>query len=184
MSELEGRVQAVCISAMNSDEDLLKFPQPSVEVGPFGFNGDRHAGAYRTKVVEKRGSGYSLRFEVDVFNDRQVTVVSREVVDEISRDLGISIAPGGLGENVLVEGLGDLSSLSLGDELRFRGGVRLRIMGQNEPCVKINRYHGQVVKKIHGRRGVLAMVTIPGKIEAGDGVIIVRRRAEFSEDKI
>ena len=139
-----GKIIAVCISPRRG---LPKYPQDEVVVGEKGFVGDAE---------------YSGGREF-----RQLTIVSKEVVDEVSEKLGISIVPGGLAENILVEGLGDLSSFRVGAYLRT-GGVVLKLTSHHDPCEKLNAFHNNnfIVKEIYGRRGVTAI------IKSGAGCII------------
>lgn len=148
-----GKIIAVCISPKRG---LPKYPQDEVEVGEHGFIGDVQ---------------YSGDREL-----RQLTLVSKEIVDEINTELGTSIIPGGLAENILVEGFGDFSQFRPGACLRI-GGVVLRLTGQNDPCEKLNIFHKNhlIVKKIYGRRGVTAIVKfgIGCKIRPGDKIEVI-----------
>lgn len=152
-----GSVAAVCLSP---DGGLPKHPQPRVIVGPHGIEGDYHTGPTR----------FSRRAGQDVANQRQVSLAAKEVIDEVNRELGTDIPPGGLGENILVQGLGDLSDLKAGDLLRFSSGVVLDVTAQNDPCKNLMVYHDQVPKCIYGKRGIVAVVRIPGVLKPGDGV--------------
>ena len=161
MSQEEGRVAAVCV---NDKRELCKYPVPFATAGIYGFDGDRHAGA----LYKDRKSN-----EV-VPNIRQITIIAKEVVDAVSKELNIIIPPGGLGENLLVKGFGDLSDLRWGEIFEFEAGVVLTVTGQNDPCKKIMVYHKLLVKKIYGKRGVTAIVTTLGIISSGEKVILKR----------
>lgn len=148
-----GKIIAVCISPKKG---LPKYPQDEVVVGEKGFVGD-----------------------VQYFGDRelrQLTLVAKEVVDEISAKLEISIVPGGLAENILVEGLGDLSLFRVGAYLRT-GGVVLELTGQNDPCKKLNAFHNNdfIVREIYGCRGVTAIIKsgVGCKICPGDEIRLI-----------
>ena len=154
-----GRIAALCI---NDKKEVRKYPQEYVVLTEHGFAGDRHEGPTRR----------SYRTGEQTFNDRQITIVAKEVVDEIARELQIEIPAGGLGENILVEGLGDLSDLKGGELFEFEGGVVLEVTGQNSPCKNINVYHKLVVKKIYGRRGVIATVRMSGIIYSDEYVVL------------
>lgn len=158
MSDNEARVVAVC---MKADRGVPKIPQPEVTVGEFGIEGDFHAGSMRT-----RSNGEVLA------NTRHVTIVAKEVFDDLNRELGTDIPPGGFGENILVEGMGDLADLKEGDLVRFSSGVVLEVTGQNDPCKNLMVYNDLVPKKAYGRRGVLTMVQATGKLRPGDGVSV------------
>ncbi len=154
----QGTVVAVCLRA---ESGVPKYPQDEVTIGEYGVEGDHHAGPMR-----RRGDG-----EV-VPNTRHVSIVAKEVFDELNRELGTDIPPGGFGENILVEGMGDLSELTQGDGLSFSSGVELEVTGQNDPCKNLMCYHDLVPKRAYGRRGVLAVVKTQGRLRAGDTVTV------------
>lgn len=149
-----GTVVAVCL---RKEGGVPKYPQPEVVVGEYGIDGDYHSGPMR-----RRGNG-----EV-VPNNRHVSIVAKEVFDDLNRELATNIPVGGFGENILIEGMGDLSDLKDGDLLRFSSGVELEVTGQNDPCSNLMVYHNQVPKRAYGRRGVLAVVKTTGRIKPGD----------------
>jgi len=151
-----GTIVAVCSKA---ERGVPKIPQPEVGVGEFGIEGDFHAGQMRT-----RSNGEVLP------NNRHISIVAKEVFDDLNRELGTDIPHGGFGENILVEGMGNLSELKEGDVLRFSSGVELEVTGQNDPCKNLMIYHQTIVKRAYGRRGVLAIVKQQGKLKPGDTV--------------
>ncbi len=153
-----GTIVAVC---MKAERGVPKLPQPEVVVGEYGVEGDFHAGPMRT-----RSSGEVLP------NNRHISIVAKEVFDDLNQELGAEIPHGGFGENILVEGMGDLGELREGDVLRFSSGVELEITGQNDPCKNLMVYHQQVVKRSYGRRGVLAVVKRQGRLKPGDTVSV------------
>jgi MOSC domain-containing protein YiiM len=150
-----GRVTAVCLSSTGG---VPKVPAPEVQVGPYGVEGDWHAGAERPS---RQGA---------VPNRRQVSVVAREALEGVAHDLGVSIPWGGFGENVLVEGLGTLGELQGGERLVFDSGVVLEVTEQNQPCRNLSVWHKLVPKSAYGRRGILAVVRATGTLRPGEGV--------------
>src|SRR6058998_2805158 len=112
-----GSVAAVCL---RKEKGVPKYPQSEVTIGEYGVEGDYHAGPVRTRSNGER-----------VPNNRHVSLVAKEVFDDLNRELGTDIPHGGFGENILVEGMGDLSDLAEGDILRFSSGVELEVTGQN-----------------------------------------------------
>lgn len=153
-----GTIVAVC---MKAERGVPKIPQVAVTVGEYGIEGDFHAGPMRT-----RSNGEVLP------NTRHISIVAKEVFDDLNRELGTDIPHGGFGENILVEGMGDLGGLKEGDLLRFSSGVELEVTGQNDPCKNLMVYHDQIPKKSYGRRGVLAIVKTTGHLKPGDTVSI------------
>jgi len=154
----EGQVEAVCLS---KEGGVPKYSQQRVTIGPFGVEGDYHAGE-----ITRHGRDAGMP------NRRQVTVVAAESIDAVAKALDVTIPPGGLGENILVRGLGDLRDVEPGSRLHFSSGVELEVTAQNNPCKNLLVYHPQAVKELYGRRGLLAIVSAPGELKAGDTVSI------------
>jgi len=155
----EGTVVAVCLSATSG---VPKQTQNRIEIGRYGVESDYHAREFRTN-----GKGERER------SLRHVTIVAAEAVEAVGDALSVTIPPGGLGENILVRGLGDLSGLREGQRLRFSSGVELEITGQNNPCKKLSVYHPQAPKELFGRRGLLTMVKTTGALQPGDTVEVI-----------
>jgi len=156
-----GRVGSVVAVCLRKEKGMPKVPQAEVVIGEYGVAGDYHAGPMRT-----RSNG-----EVEP-NRRHVTLVAKEVFDDLNRELGTEIPAGGFGENILVEGLGDLSDIKEGAVLAFSSGVELEITGQNDPCKNLMVYHNQVPKRAYGRRGLLAVVRTTGRLTPGDSIAL------------
>lgn len=156
---IEASVVAVCLSETGG---VPKYAQPSVTIGQHGVEGDFHAGPMRTNSKGEQ-----------VPNERQVSVVALEAVEAAAAALSVEVPHGGLGENILVRGLGDLSHLRPGDRLSFGSGVELEIVEQNDPCSNLSVYHPQMVKQLYGRRGVLATVVTPGPLAPADSVTVL-----------
>lgn len=155
---LVGRVVAVCTSPTGG---VPKRPQERIVLGAYGVEGDYHAGPTR---LNRHGETEP--------NRRQVTVVSKEVIAALERELGCSIPKGGFGENILVEGLDDLAWLAEGDALEFSGGAAIEITGHNNPCANLQVWHPGIVKAAYGRRGLLAVVLRTGGVAPGDAVAV------------
>lgn len=162
-------VRAVCLSG--PDRAPVKLPQERVEVGPHGLQGDRHAGP--TIVM-----GHGRRKGQRIPNERQWSAVSLEELRAGCQELGIELLPpGALGENLLLEGLPDLTSLSPGTELHFDSGVVLEVREENLPCVGPANYWAArldredltrtFVKTFMQRRGVVGVVRATGPLWPG-----------------
>lgn len=159
-----GRVVAVCIS---SEGNVPKHPQDEVRVEQYGFAGDHHAGPTRI----------SRRTKNPTCNDRQLSLVAREVLESLHVELGVSLKPGALGENITTEGLGDLSDITNGTLLRIGDSLVIKVTEQNNPCHNLSTYHRLLVKTIHGRRGLLAVVWSGAGsiIRPGDRIYVLER---------
>lgn len=161
---MTGTVVAVCIAAPG---EVFKTPiSGDVLVDQYGLRGDRHAGPTRM----------SSRQRVEVPNDRQVTLMAQEALDDLGRELDVTLEPGDFGENVCVRGFGDLSDVAPGTQFVTDRGVVFRVTGQNEPCSNLMKYHRLMVKASYGRRGLLAVVEAGAglAIAAGDGIELRR----------
>jgi MOSC domain-containing protein YiiM len=167
----EGKVIAVCYSAQLIN-GVGKEVHDSGEITTWGIPGDKHYG--ETRVSRGR----------TVPNNRPITVLGAEGLRDACERLGIeSIPAGGLGENLLVEGLGDLSDVQPGDELHVRSadgeaGPALKVFKQNDPCSNLQVYHKMMVKELFGKRGLLCKVLREGTVRVGDTVELVRGGAE------
>jgi hypothetical protein len=167
----EGKIIAVCYSP-ELINGVGKEVHDSGEITTWGIPGDRHYG--ETRVSRGR----------TVANNRPITVVGVEGLREACERLGIeAIPPGGLGENLLLEGLGDLGDVQPGDELHVRSadgeaGPALKVFKQNDPCSSLQVYHKMIVKELFGKRGLLCTVLREGTVRVGDTVELVRGGAE------
>ena len=157
----EGVVIAVCL---RSDGGVPKYLQEQIAIGQYGVEGDYHSGA----VSKRRGQeGHP--------NRRQVSILAKEVIDGLNSDLATEIPLGGLGENVVIEGLGDLSDVREGDMLSFSSGATLEVTAQIDPCKDLMTYHDQLPKRTYGKRGVVSVVVNTGILKAGDAVSLTHR---------
>lgn len=148
-----GKIIAVCVSQTEG------IPKGRLLLGGvlerYGLRDDYHNNAMRRSFSE-RG-----KFKPNT--DRHISVIAFEVLRELSEELQIPLDPGSLGDNLTVEGLGDLSQIKDGSILKIGEKIRLRVTEQNQPCVNLVPLHRLLVKKIHGRRGIMCAV------EAGIG---------------
>ena len=140
-----GRVVALCISEVGN---VPKYPHEMITVGEFGFVGDFHAG--KTRISRTTGQPKP--------NDRQVSLVAKEVLDNLSQELALELKPGDLGENITTEGLGNLADIPNGWSIKIGETVILEVTKQNDPCNNLSVYHRLMVKSSYGRRGLLATV--------------------------
>lgn len=162
--------QVVAVSR-DGTHRFSKVPRQAITVvAGMGVAGDAHAGT----LVQHRSR---VRRDPNQPNLRQVHLIQTELLDE-ARAAGHDVAPGGLGENVLTEGL-DLLALATDSRLLI-GDAVLRVTGLRNPCHQINEYSAGllniVVARIDGV-GSSADVTLSasGGADALDGVRIVRR---------
>ena len=72
-------------------------------------------------------------------------------------------------ENITVTGL-DLSQTKEGQVFFIGDDVTMEIVGDCEPCGKMDAIQPGLKDKIDGRRGMLAMVINGGHIKVGDSI--------------
>ena len=96
-------------------------------------------------------------------NTRQVLVMDKETLDEFG------LAPGQVKENITTAGL-DLSQTKKGQVFTIGDDVTMEIVGECEPCGKMDALQSGLMDKIDGRRGMPAMVTNGGSIKVGDSI--------------
>ncbi len=151
-----GKIVAVCTRVRGG---VPKSPRPWAVICHYGFDGDYHAKPTRRS--------FKFPYLPKQNTDRHLTIVGKEVLDALNTELGINLGPGDLGENILVEGLGDLSEVAPGDMVCLSTKAILRVSEQNVPCANLQHYHPLLIRKIMGRRGILCSVV------AGIGEVIL-----------
>jgi len=169
-----GRVEAVLVG--HQPDSLVSTRTDSFQVVYGGIHGDRHFG-------QTHLSGGKTKFYprgTVIYNDRQVSLVSAEELKEIAETLKIpEILPEWLGANLLLSGIPDMTRLAPGTRLFFSSGAVLYVTRFNNPCSAAgdviqaqyperNGLSPAFVRHAMHRRGLVAMVDIPGLISAGD----------------
>lgn len=103
--------------------------------------------------------------------DRQVTVISAGVWRQVCTELGTEIPWTTRRANLLVEGL-ELPKQA-GGEIRI-GDVRLRIMGETDPCSRMEEQCAGLKAALQPdwRGGVFCRVLQSGAVKLGDAVVL------------
>jgi MOSC domain-containing protein YiiM len=106
---------------------------------------------------------------------RAVTIVDRSTHD------AVGVKPGDLREQITVEGMPALGSLSVGTLLRI-GAITLRVNGPCDPCTHIGEMNGadpqEFQASLEGRRGlVCTVVSADGPVRMGDEVSVMETAA-------
>jgi hypothetical protein len=177
--EISGKVTQVLVA--RESDSIRSESLESVDVTFEGFAGDKHAGW--TKPSDGRTTFYPRGTVIR--NSRQVSIVSQEETSAIASDLGIDvILPDWMGANLLLEGIPELSAIRPNTRLFFESGAVLLITEENNPCRTLSAeivshfpenpdLLGQIVKVSLHRRGLVAVVELPGKITKGDIVRVL-----------
>jgi MOSC domain-containing protein YiiM len=165
-----GSVLAVCF---NPQPGLPK-PQASriTLIEDWGVQGDYHAG----KTIRHR---YLARKDPTRPNNRQVLLVDT-VIHKMVREKGIQLAPGDLGENILVEGI-DLMALPVGTRLQV-GSAILELTEIRDPCSQLDGVHPGLHRAveihtadgIQSQAGMLGVIIRGGIVRPEDTVQVIR----------
>ena len=134
-----------------------------------GVEGDAHAGATIQHRSRKRWRPHDP-------NPRQVHLLHAELLDALPYDL----APGDVGENVLVRGV-DLLALPTGARLHLGSSAVVEVTGLRNPCVQLDRFADGLMSAVLRQEadgtvrrlaGVMSVVLVGGAVRVGDPVMV------------
>lgn len=177
--KLSARVAGVYVAPFDHFETRAT---EALALGFEGIDGDFHAG--HTRRSGGREPWYPRGTEMR--NERQLSIVAPDELAIVASRMGLDeIRPEWIGANLLLEGLPHLSMLPSGTFLFFKGGVTLKIDGQNHPCRLAGRSIAEnagmadhdagslLFPKMAKRlRGLVAWVEKPGCIVAGEEISV------------
>lgn len=179
MKKAEAKVNAILIADQPESFVTRRIPKTTLEFG--GIRGDRHFGM----IVPSDSRQPMYPKGTEIFNRRQITIVSEEELAEIAEGLGVEyILPEWLGANLLLNGFPELTKLTMGSRLLFPNGTGLICMGENQPCIfpgeMIQRHYenhpklaAKFVKAAYKKRGIVCAVECRGEIAEGEEVQIL-----------
>ena len=153
---MSGRIVQISVSPGGVPKTLV----PSAQVTRAGVEGDAH------RDLEHHGGP-----------DRAVCLFSLEQIQALQAE-GHPVVPGALGENITIEGI-DWGRVVPGIRLQLGGQLMLEITRYTSPCLNIRPAfsHGdssRVSEKRHpGWSRVYARVVVPGRVTAGDQVLLL-----------
>ena len=96
-------------------------------------------------------------------NMRQVLIMDNETLGEFG------LAPGRIKENITTTGL-DLSQTQAGQVVFIGDEVTMEIVGECEPCGKMDAIRQGLQVELNHRRGMLCTVINGGSIKVGDSI--------------
>jgi MOSC domain-containing protein YiiM len=164
---------AASVVAVSSKETpgIPKISRPEVTlVAGLGVEGDYHAGEF----VRHRSRAAKTP---DLPNRRQVHIIPSELFDEMAA-LGITVAPGQMGENITTRGLA-LLDLAPGARLHLGETAVVEVTGVRNPCNQLDavdeRLLAQVAVKsddgsIIRKAGIMGIVVAGGRVRPGDPI--------------
>ena len=175
------KIEAVLVADKQGTFVSRRVSKLNLEYG--GIKGDLHFGL--TKKAGSREKMYPRGKEI--FNRRQITIVSVEECARVAAKLGIErILPEWLGANIFISGFPDLTQLKEGSRILFPSGAGLLCEGENDPCIQPGKVLQQqfpdeeklaprFVKAAMGLRGIVAIVECQGEIHSGEEVEIFHK---------
>ena len=96
-------------------------------------------------------------------NVRQVLLMDKETLDRMD------LAPGQIKENITTSGM-DLTVAKAGHVFFIGDEVTMEVVGDCEPCGKMDAIRPGLREGLNGRRGMLATVINGGSIKVGDSI--------------
>lgn len=177
--KLAARVSGVYVAP---EDHFVTRSVDRLRLGFEGIAGDVHAG--HTRRSGGREPWYPRGTEMR--NERQLSIVAPDELAIVAERMGLAeIRPEWIGANLLLDGVPMLSMLPAGTMLFFKGGVTIKIDGQNAPCRIAGRSiaeHASMAdhdagsllfpKAARRLRGLVAWVEKPGIISAGEDVSV------------
>lgn len=171
----EFRARIVWLGRVPSDGDGLRSEATDMLQLDFsGPVGERHSGLTRpscSRVLSQHARG------TEIANVRQLSVLSREELDQIASKMGLpELRPEWTGASVVLEGLPDLTLLPPSSRLQAESGTTIVIDMENRPCVLPGKeievdapgFGPKFKAAANGRRGVTAWVEREGELRLGD----------------
>ena len=141
-----GFIKSICISEKKGTQKH-EVPEATL-IDDWGIDGDAHAGKWH----------------------RQVSLLALEEIEDFRRRGG-DVDFGAFGENLVVEGLGELKALPLGSIFNI-GDVVLELTQVGKECHSHCEIYKKVGDCIMPREGVFTKVLKGGKIKIGDEIVI------------
>jgi len=189
MASIEGKVHSVYSGHV--EDDLVKTPCASLQAELDGLVGDRHRSIER----KSRGAGDKQPEGTRRRNERQWSAVSIEELAQISANMDLKepLSAASLGANLCLEGIPDLSRLPKGTILKFPSGAELIVEEYNPPCLDMGKKLAAMHSTNSGKplrdtafssaaeclRGLVGVVEVPGAINAGDRVAVLKYQLPF-----
>jgi len=136
----------IVISISISPGGIPKLPVDEIRITFSGLSGDGHNHTKHCSPMQA------------------VCLQDVELLEDVSKEEGIALSCGTIGENLTLRGLG-VQNLSLGTGLEFEGGVILEITKIRMPCYVLDSIDVRLKEWLKGRCGMYAKVVREGVIK-------------------
>lgn len=134
----------------------IKKPVGVASINKSGVIGDAHSGTWH----------------------RQVSLLSQEIIEKFSRQMGRKIKPGEFAENITSSGL-DLDRVGLMDRFKI-GNVELEVTQIGKDCHRDKcAIFVELGKCVMPKQGIFCRVIRPGTIKTGDNIMFQKKYLKF-----
>ena len=177
-TSIVGHVEAILVNSDAEDDSIETHRIESVDVTFEGIVGERHSGLVCPSDVRYRKQ-YAKN--TPIRNTRQISMVSREDLDQIAHNLQIErIEPEWLGGNLLISGIAKFTEVPPSSRLIFESGASIVVDNENKAC----RYPAAVIEghfpgagarfeaAARNLRGTVGWVEREGRIVKGDKIAL------------
>lgn len=186
--EIIGKVERVLVA--NKHGNHISFPAEKIQlIQGQGVRYDNHYGPRLLDIRDSTALRFGLLKGMESFNVRQWSAVSQEELNTVAQYIGIKeIGYGLLGENFVVSGIQDFTTLPTGTQFFFKSpkdelrSTILFVYGENNPCQipgdaiqaanpDVENVRSLFIKNAKHRRGLVGFIIGSGFVKEGDSII-------------
>ncbi len=154
------------------NHDMIEAPQPTVIAVNISAGGIPKSPQEIAEVREGGLVGDGHNHDKHNTPLQALSIIDVEDLDDL-RDEGFDVYPGATGENVTVTGL-DIDDLTIGDRLRFSGGLEVELSKKRKPCYVLDAIDPELKVAIVDRCGFYARVITPARLSPGESILLER----------
>jgi MOSC domain-containing protein YiiM len=125
-----------------------------------------------SKANLRAGHGIEGDLKAGHHPQRHLNIMSQETLHVLA-DEGFRTNPGEMGEQLIIKGL-DIDRLEEGTQLHIGAEAIVTLHKMREGCEWFQEVQGKSPKIVAGRMGIMASVTVSGRIRVGDKVAVVK----------